>query len=147
MHHFDHQLCISCQYASLDISVCWIRLTNFAPVVSIVMDLTAWQIFVNFDGEWDALNCLGCCVLGKITALSTFFHSFFFLNRCHFNAKENILLLYNHVLVVWRFTGYQKMQDSRRFSVRRNCHNMMQTMLLYYYNKKSIQCSIYNNVI
>lgn len=24
----DHQLRISCQYASLDISVCWIRLTN-----------------------------------------------------------------------------------------------------------------------
>lgn len=37
----DHQLCISCQYSSLDISVCWICLTNLAPVVSISMDLTA----------------------------------------------------------------------------------------------------------
>lgn len=37
----DHQLCISCQYASLDISVHWIHMTSFAPVVSITMDLTA----------------------------------------------------------------------------------------------------------
>uniref|UniRef100_A0A2K6C7G1 Septin n=1 Tax=Macaca nemestrina TaxID=9545 RepID=A0A2K6C7G1_MACNE len=36
----DHQLRISCQYASLDISVCWIRLTNLR-VLSRMMDLTA----------------------------------------------------------------------------------------------------------
>uniref|UniRef100_A0A2K6QNG5 Septin-type G domain-containing protein n=1 Tax=Rhinopithecus roxellana TaxID=61622 RepID=A0A2K6QNG5_RHIRO len=36
----DHQLHISCQYASLDISVCWIRLTNLR-VLSRMMDLTA----------------------------------------------------------------------------------------------------------
>lgn len=134
MHRFDHQLYISCQYASLDISVCWIRLTNFAPVVSIVMDLTAWQIFVNFDGEWDALNCLGCCVLGKITALSTFF-PFFFKHVILMQKKT----FYCCTIMFWWVDGLQdikKCKDSRRFLVRINCHNMMQTMLLYYHNTR-----------